>query len=176
MGFFSQRKERHVSGLGVNAIAFASQIVVFFVLLFILGKWVFPAIIKTLDKRAFVIREGVENAERARQELASAEKRVEALIEQARRDAQATLATATQTAEQIRLEIRQQADQEAAQIRAQNAKRIEQEIAAAKADLSRQIADLAIMAAERVLGTSLDSQTNRRLVNEFVAQSRDLQC
>jgi F-type H+-transporting ATPase subunit b len=165
-----------VSGLGVNAYALASQVVVFLVLLFILGKWVFPAIVKTLDKRALVIREGVENAERARQDLAEAEKRVEALLDQARRDAQATLAKATQTAEQIRQEIRQQADAEAAQIRAQNAKRIEQEIAAAKAELSRQIADLAIMAAERVLGSSLDSQTNRRLIDDFVAQSRDLQC
>jgi F-type H+-transporting ATPase subunit b len=165
-----------VSGLGVNAYAFASQVVVFLILLFIMGKWVFPAIVKTLDKRALVIREGVENADRARQELAAAQQRVEALLDQARRDAQATLVKATQTAEQIRQEIRQQADADAAQIRAQNARRIEQEIAAAKAELSKQIADLAIMAAERVLGSALDSQTNRRLIDEFVAQSRDLQC
>ena len=38
------------------------------------------------------------------------------------------------------------------------------------------ISDLAIMAAERVIGHSMDSADNRRLVNEFVAQSRDLQC
>jgi F-type H+-transporting ATPase subunit b len=163
-----------VSALGVNVAAFLSQVVTFLVLLIILGRFVFPALVKTMDKRALVIREGVENAQQARQELADAEKRVEALLDQARRDAQSTLAKATQTAEQIRQEIRQQAEAEAAQIRAQNAKRIEQEIAAAKAELSKQIADLAIMAAERVLGSALDSQANRRLVNEFVAQSRDL--
>jgi F-type H+-transporting ATPase subunit b len=129
--------------------------------------------VKTLDKRAVVIREGVENADKARQELAAAEKRVEALLDQARRDAQATLVKATQTAEQIRQEIKQQAEGEAAQIRAQNARRIEQEIAAAKAELSKQIADLAILAAGQVLGSSLDTQANRRLVNDFLAQSRD---
>lgn len=164
-----------MGGLGVNINAFVTQVITFGILLIILGKWVYPAMMKTLDKRALVIREGVENAERARQELLSAEKRVEALIEQGRRDAQATLAKATQTAEQIRAEIREQAEREAQQIRTQNAKRIEQEIAAAKAELSQQIASLAIMAAERVIGTSLDSEANRRLVNEFVAQSRDLQ-
>jgi F-type H+-transporting ATPase subunit b len=163
-------------GLGININAFIAQVITFLILLFILGKYVYPAIVKTLDKRAVIIREGVENAEKARQDLAEAEKRVEALLDQARRDAQATLAKATQTAEQIRTEIRQQAEVEGAQLRAQNAKRIEQEIAAAKAELSRQIADLAIMAAERVLGSSLDTETNRRLVSDFVAQSRDLQC
>jgi F-type H+-transporting ATPase subunit b len=163
-----------VNGLGVNIVAFASQVVTFLILLIILGKFVFPALVKTLDKRTVVIREGVENADKARQELAAAERRVEALLDQARRDAQATLAKATQTAEQIRQEIKQQAEGEAAQIRAQNARRIEQEIAAAKAELSKQIADLAILAAGQVLGSSLDTQANRRLVNEFLAQSRDL--
>ena len=38
------------------------------------------------------------------------------------------------------------------------------------------VADLAIAAAEHVVGNSLDATTSRRLVNEFVAQSRDLQC
>ncbi len=161
--------------MGINIAAFVSQVVTFFILLLIMGRFVYPAIVKTLDKRALIIREGVENAEKARQELVDAEKRVEALIEQARREAQATLAKATQSAEQIRMEIKAQAQAEAQQIREQNERRIQQEIAQAKAELSRQIADLAIMAAERVIGTSLDSQANRRLVNEFVAQSRDHQ-
>lgn len=165
-----------MGGIGVNITALVSQIVVFLILLIGLGKWVYPAMLKTLDKRALTIREGVENAERAKQELDNAQKRVEALIEQARRDAQATLAKATQAAEHVRQEIEQDAQVRAREILAQAEKRTEQQIAQAKAELSQQVADLAIMAAERVIGNSLDSQTNRRLVQDFVAQSRDLQC
>lgn len=161
--------------MGINVIAFVSQVIVFLILLIVLGIFVYPALIKTLDKRALTIREGVENAERARQELAKAEQRVEALLEQTRRDAQDSLAKATQAGERLRAEIEQSAHERAREILAQADKRIEQEIAQAKSELSQQVADLAIMAAERVIGTSLDSQANRRLVNEFVAHSRDLQ-
>jgi F0F1-type ATP synthase membrane subunit b/b' len=47
-------------------------------------------------------------------------------------------------------------------------------MAQARAQLRQEVADIAIQAAERVVGASLDSSANRRLVAEFVAQSRDL--
>lgn len=162
--------------IGVNVVAFITQCIVFLILLWVLAKFVYPVMLKTLDKRAMTIREGVENAEKARAELANAEKRVEALLNQARLDAQATLSRATQAAEHMRAEIEQDAHARARDILVQADKRIDQEIAQARAELSRQVADLAILAAERVISRSLDDQTNRQLVNEFVANSRDLQC
>lgn len=162
--------------MGINIWNFASQVVTFLVLLFILGKWVFPAIMKTLDRRAAVIQEGVENAQKAQRELADAQKRVEALIEQARKDAQATIAKATQAAEHVRVEIEQEAQGRAREIISQAEKRIQQEIAQARTQLRQEVADLALQAAEHVIGNSLDTTTSRRLVSEFVANSRDIQC
>lgn len=161
--------------LGINVYNFIAQLITFLILLFVLGKFAFPALMKTLDQRELTIRQGVENAELARQAVMDAEKRVGEMLEQGRRDAQDALAKATQAAEHIRVEIEQQAQDRSKDILAQADKRIQQEMAQAKAELSKQIADLAIMAAERVVGTSLDSQANRRLVNDFVAQSKDLQ-
>jgi F-type H+-transporting ATPase subunit b len=162
--------------MGINIWNFASQLVTFLILLFILGKWVFPAIMKTLDRRAAVIQEGIENAQKAQRELADAQKRVEALIEQARKDAQATIAKATQAAEHVRLEIEQEAQGRARDIISQADKRIQQEIAQARTQLRQEVADLALQAAEHVIGNSLDTTTSRRLVSEFVANSRDIQC
>lgn len=162
--------------MGINIWNFASQLVTFLILLFILGKWVFPAIMKTLDRRAAVIQEGIENAQKAQRELADAQKRVEALIDQARKDAQATIAKATQAAEHVRLEIEQEAQGRARDIIAQADKRIQQEIAQARTQLRQEVADLALQAAEHVIGNSLDTTTSRRLVSEFVANSRDIQC
>lgn len=162
--------------MGINIWNFASQVVTFLILLIILGKWVFPAIMKTLDRRAAVIQEGVENAQKAQRELADAQKRVEALIEQARKDAQATIAKATQAAEHVRVEIEQEAQGRARDIISQAEKRIQQEIAQARTQLRQEVADLALQAAEHVIGNSLDTTTSRRLVSEFVANSRDMQC
>ncbi len=162
--------------LGINVGNLIAQVITFLVVLIVLAKWVFPVLTKTLDNRARVIQEGVENTERSRRELAEAQRRIEGILEEARQQSQQALTQATQAAEKLRAEIEAEAQQRGREIVAQAEKRIEQEIAQARAELRGQVADLAIAAAERVIGSSLDSATNRRLVNEFVAQSRELQC
>lgn len=160
--------------LGINLYNLLAQVFVFLVVLIVLGKYVFPALMRTMDRRAAVIREGVENAERARKDLAEAEKRVEALLDQARREAQASIAKATQAAEQVRADIEAQAQERSRQLIEQAERQIQAQVAQARAQLRQEVADLAIEAAERVVGSSLDTASNRRLVSEFVAQSRGL--
>jgi F-type H+-transporting ATPase subunit b len=162
--------------LGINIYNFAAQLITFLIVLFVLWRWAFPALFKTLDQREAEIRSGVENAAKARQDLAEAQTRVEGLLEQARQDAQTTLAKATQAAEHVRTEIEQEARERSQQILDQTERRIRQEIDRARAQLRQEVADLAIQAAEHVVGGSLDQTTSRRLVNEFVTQSRELQC
>jgi F-type H+-transporting ATPase subunit b len=165
--------------MGLNLWNFVSQVVTFLILLWVLQKWAFPALMKTMATREREISQGVENADRARRELAEAQTRVEGILDQARRDAQASIAKATQAAEQVRAEIERDAQARAHEIIVQAERRIQQEIAQARSQLRQEVADLAIRAAEHVTGSSLDSTTNRRLVNEFVAQSadmRDVQC
>jgi hypothetical protein len=91
--------------LGINVGNLIAQVITFFVVLIILAKWVFPVLTKTLDNRARVIQEGVENTERSRRELAEAQRRIEGIFEEARQQSQQTLAQATQTAEKLRTEI-----------------------------------------------------------------------
>ncbi len=164
------------NGLGINAWFLASQIISFLILYFILRRWVFPAIMKTLDKRAAVIREGVENADRARKELSEAEARVAKMLEDARKEAAQRLAQSTQAAEHVRAEIEQEARNRANEIVQQAQVRIQQEVAQARAELRSQVADLAILAASQVIRSSLDDEGQRRLIEEFVAQAKELQC
>jgi F-type H+-transporting ATPase subunit b len=155
-------------GLGINVWMFASQLVSFFVLLVVLWRWVFPVLMRTLDKRALTIQEGVENARRAQRDLAEAQQRIAGMMEDARLQAQQTLDQALKAGEHIRTEIEQEGRDRARQLIEQAQTRIQQEVAQARNELRREVADLAIMAAERVIGTSLDSATNRRLIDEFV--------
>lgn len=165
-----------MAALGFNGWDFVSQLVMFLIVWFVLQRYLFPIVLKTLDQRAALIQEGIDNTEKSRLELAAAQQRVEALLEEARQEAQRTLAQATQAAQHVRDEIEQQAQERSRDILAQAEKRIQQEVAQARAELGQQVADIAILAAGRVIGESMDTNTNRRLVSEFVAQSRELQC
>jgi F-type H+-transporting ATPase subunit b len=165
-----------MDALGINIGSLIAQLVAFIILLLVLQRFAYPVLTKTLDERQAKIREGVENAEKASQSLRDAEKRVEALMNDARAESQRVLTTATQAAERLKADIEQQAQQRGREIEQQASKRIEQQISQAKAELRAHVADLSIAAAERVIGQSLDSATNRRLVDEFVSQSRDSLC
>jgi F-type H+-transporting ATPase subunit b len=91
-------------------------------------------------------------------------------MDEARREVQAMLTQASQMAEQIKAESRQAAQEEARRIveRAQAEATAERE--QAMAELRQQVAELAIMAAERVIRANLDAQTNRRMVEQFLAE------
>ncbi|HEX9035800.1 MAG TPA: F0F1 ATP synthase subunit B [Ktedonobacterales bacterium] len=165
-----------MSALGINLGSLIAQLVAFAILYFVLARFVFPILTKTLDERKATIQEGVNNAEKAKQDLANAEKRIEGMLNEARLESQKVIATATTAAERLKADIETQAQQRAREIEQQAGARIEQQVSKAKAELRQQVADLAIAAAEKVIGGSMDTTTNRRLVDEFVAQSRDSQC
>ncbi len=165
-----------MSALGINLGALLAQLVAFAILFIVLARYAFPVLLKTLDERQARIQEGIDNAERAKRDLASAEKRIEARLNDARLESQKVIASATTAAERLKADIETQAQQRAREIEQQAGVRIEQQVAKAKAELRQQVADLAIAAAEKVIGGSMDTTTNRRLVDEFVTQSRDSQC
>ncbi len=160
-----------LSQFGVNPLAFLSQLVSFAIVFWILWKWGFPVIIRTLEKRQSVIREGIENAEKARHNLAEATTRAEQVLQEARVQAQETIAQATRAAEREANRIQEEAHARAAQIEQQQVARIQQEAARARAELSRLVVNLSISAAGKVISKSVDSSDNRRLVEEFVHAS-----
>src|SRR2546430_13861208 len=138
------------SEFGINGLAFLSQLVSFGIVFYILWRWGFPAIVKTLEKRQAVIREGVENAEKARSDLADATTRAEQVMQEARVLAQETIALATKAAEREANRIQEDAHARAAQIEQQQVARIQQEAARARAELSRLVVNLSISAAGKV--------------------------
>lgn len=161
-----------LGGLGINLLAFISQLISFGIVFLILWRWAFPAILRTLDKRQAVIREGVENAEKARRDLEEANARSEQILLEARRQAQETIAQAAKAAEREAGRIHEEAQERARQIEQQQIARIRQEAAQAREEFSRLVVNLSINAAGKVIGKSVDSTDNRRLVEEFVSASQ----
>ena len=159
------------SGLGINALAFLSQLVSFGIVFLILRSYAFPVIIRLLNEREARIREGIENAEKAKSDLANANKQVEQLLIKARQDAQATIERAEKTAQQEAARIIEDAHTRAQKIGEQQTARIQQEASRARNELSRLVVDLSINAAGQVIERSVNNNDNRRLVQEFVSAS-----
>jgi F-type H+-transporting ATPase subunit b len=160
-----------IGALGINGWAFISQLVSFIIVLFVLGKWMLPIVQRTLEQRQNLIREGIENAEKAKQDLAEATKNAEQIIQEARRQANETIEAATRNANRIAQQIEVDARERAEKLVQQNEARIQQEASRARMELSRAVINLSINAASRVIERSVDNKDNRRLVQEFVTTS-----
>jgi F-type H+-transporting ATPase subunit b len=160
-----------LDALGINGLAFISQLISFIIVLVLLGNFVMPRILQTLDKRQAVIREGIENAEKARQDLAAATTHAEHILTDASRQGQEIIDRATKNAEQIARQIEEEARIRAEQISQQQIARMQQEASRARQELSREVVNLSIEVASKVMSRSMNTKDNRRFVEEFVAAS-----
>ena len=157
--------------LGINGLAFISQLISFLIVLVLLGKFVLPRILQILDKRQAIIREGIENAEKAKQDLAAATSRAQHIINDASRQAQEIVDRATKNAEKVAHQIEEEARARAEQINQQGVARIQQEVNRARQELNREVVNLSVEIASKVISRSMRTKDNRRFVEEFVASS-----
>jgi F-type H+-transporting ATPase subunit b len=145
-------------------------IVVFVISLSILRKWVFPLIGEALDKRAKTIEGEIDSAERTRKEADELLGEYRERLKEARAQSEEILQRARQTAEAHEHEARDRGQE----ILAEAAKRAEREIDAATKraldDIRREVADLTIMATEKVVRKTLDDADQRRLVEEALSE------
>jgi F-type H+-transporting ATPase subunit b len=159
--------------LGINPTFLLAQIVNFLVLWFILSRFLFPSVLKTLAERRNRIRDSLTEAERVKQETVATRADFERQVAEERRKAQEAIAQAARTAEEVREKIIAEAQTEADKMKTQARQEIGQEREQMLADLKRQVVDLAIMAANRVVGQTLDEKTQRQLIQDFMGQAGD---
>ena len=142
--------------MNLNATLFV-QMVVFAALWWFVAKYVWPPITKALDERSKRIADGLAAADKAKTELAAANRRVEEELKQARHSAAEVRTGAERQASQLIDEARS----EAARIVAAAKKAAEEEagLAAqrAKDQLREQVAALAVSGAGRILRKEIDA-------------------
>ena len=154
--------------LGLNARDFIWHTINFIILIVLLSRFLYRPIVAMLDERTRRIQESLEAAERARADVAQADRERDELLASARREIQEMMTTAQQVAERIQSEARTTAQQEAQRIVETARQEADAERAQAMAELRREVASLAVAAAERVISRSLDDQAHRQLVEQFL--------
>ncbi len=149
--------------MNLNASLIA-QIVVFFILGWFTMKFVWPPITKALDERAAKIADGLAAADKAKADLALAEKKVVDEMRKARESAGDVRASAEKQAAQYLEDARAEANRIIANAR--EAAKGEADAAAqrAKEELREQVALLAVSGAEKILRREIDAKTHADLL------------
>ena len=159
--------------LGIDPKAVIIQAVGFLVMFLILKKFAFGKIGGLLEAR----RRDVETRDRelteGQQEIArlrgEVQDRLDRMELEARERMQAAVAEANAERERVLNQTRQDAEQELARARSE----IQRSKEEALSDLRSTVADLALAAAGRLLGETLDEDRDRRLVDTFIDQMPD---
>jgi F-type H+-transporting ATPase subunit b len=159
------------AGLQINGfwvIVFALNFLVFLALIW---SFAFKPIAATLADRQARIERGLADAEHARQERENAEAERLAAINDARREAREILDRAQKVAQETRDADIAATKEELERLRVRASADIDAEKQRAISDLRGEVADLALAAAGKVVGESLDGKRQRRLVHEFLTET-----
>lgn len=143
------------------------QMIVFLILVGFTMKFIWPPITAALDERARKIAEGLSAADKAKAELANANKRVEEQLSAARTDATQRLADAERLAQSMVEEAKSRASEEAAKIIAAAKAEAEQEATKAREALRDQVAALAVKGAEQILRREVNAGVHAELLGRL---------
>lgn len=155
--------------MNLNATFFA-QMVVFFILWWVVAKFIWPPLVKALDERAKKIADGLAAAEKGKAELELANKRVDQAMADARVEGAQRVADAEKRAQLTADEIKQNAQAEATRIIAQAKAEAEQQVTRARESLRDQVAVLAVKGAEQILKREVNAQVHADLLNQLKAE------
>ncbi len=155
--------------MSINSTLIA-QMIVFLILVGFTMKFVWPPIMAALDERARRIADGLSAADKAKSELAVANRRVEEQLSAARNDAAKRLADAERLAQQMVEDAKGRATEEGAKIIAAARAEAEQEAAKARDTLREQVAGLAVKGAEAILRREVNPAIHAELLSRLQAE------
>jgi F-type H+-transporting ATPase subunit b len=142
----------------------------FLIVLFVLAKFAFPVLKKTMADRQEKIRSDLEGAEAAKADAERERAEYQAKIQESRQEAVEILEAARGDAERVRADIIARAEADANDIKARATEDIRLATERAQADLQASVKDLSIELAEKVVERNLDPETQRALIDSYIAQ------
>ncbi|UCH50400.1 MAG: F0F1 ATP synthase subunit B [Chloroflexota bacterium] len=160
-----------LEGIGINPPLFLIYLVNFIVLFALLSVVLYKPVLKMLDERQAKIKESMEQAEKIKQETARSEEEIKAHLEKARTEGQAVIAQATQIGERLKEEAKDSARQETESLIAKARTEIQRERDKTIEELRAEFADIAILAAEKVIKETVDKKKHRKLIDETLKES-----
>jgi F-type H+-transporting ATPase subunit b len=142
----------------------------FLITFFVLKRFAFGPIQKVIDERRERIRQSIEEADRARQEARKLLEEHKQLRANARGEAEEILNEARRVGESLRERVRVEAEEDRQRRLEETRREIQAETTRAIEQIRAEVADLALVAAEKVTRKSLDREDQRRLIEDAIGE------
>ena len=142
----------------------------FGITLFLLNKLAFPRIAEALDRRRKAIEDSIEHAEQAKREADELLEEYRARLREAREQADDIVVRARKAAESVADESKAQATQQREELLASTRRDIEAETRRALDEIRKEVANLTLIATEKVTRKSLTPDDHRRLIEEALGE------
>jgi F-type H+-transporting ATPase subunit b len=144
-------------------------LLLFVISMVVLAKLAFPRIQEALDRRQHAIEESIEHAERIRAEADELLEEYRERLKDARQQAEEIIARARKSADAHEQDSLEKAQQTREQLMEQTRREIELETRRAISEIRSEVADLTVLATERITRKVLTEEDQRRLVEEALA-------
>ncbi len=163
-----------LTDLGISVPVLLAQVVNVAVLFVLLYLFAYKPVMRMLDERSRRIKESLVQADSVKEQAAHAETEVKKQLEAASRDGQEKIARAVQIGEEVKQKAQLEARQEAEALITRARSEIHRERDEAIDEVRKEVADLTILAAEKVIDQSLDKKAHRQLIDKVLAESEAL--
>jgi F-type H+-transporting ATPase subunit b len=158
-----------LNSLGIDPKLVFVQVFGFLVLLWLLNKFVFSKIFVILDERQADIKATYDQLDADRASMAATRKEYEDRLAGIETEARTKIQAAVKEAQELRASIIADAQKQAKTVIDNGRAELDRERTRTFIELRQQIADLAILAATRVVGESMDDARQRKLVDQYIA-------
>jgi F-type H+-transporting ATPase subunit b len=167
----AQEEEREGIDLILPATAeLVWGVICFAIVAFLLMRFAFPKLREAVEAREKKIQGDLEGAEKTRAEAQQKLEEYEQRLAEARSEANRVIEEARQQAEQVRKDLVAKAEAEARAVVERAGEQINAERRRTLQELQGQIADLSIQLAEKVVGRSLDGESQREMVDAYIRE------
>jgi F-type H+-transporting ATPase subunit b len=146
------------------------QMVVFATTVWIAMKYVWPMLQGPMDERAKKIASGLAAAEKGQQDLSQAEARAESVVREARDRANQILDAASKRSNEIVEAAKHAAQTEGDRLIASAKQQIDLEAAKAREELRKQVAELTVRSAAKVLGREIDPAKHADILGKLATE------
>lgn len=158
--------------LGIDWKLLILQAIAFVILFVLLGKYAFPALVASIDKRQDQLDAGAKASEAAQKQAQDAESRIAEQLREARAQADAVVATAHKEASDMVAAAEARAAVKAEHIVAEAKAGIASDITAARAALKLETKQLVAEATEKIIGEKLTTASDNALIEKSLSTTR----
>ena len=145
-------------------------LLLFGISMFALYKWAFPYISQALDRRQRAIEDSLDHADQVRRQADELLSEYRERLSEARHQSDEILARARRSAEAGEREAQEEAKAKRDQLMEQTRRDIESETRRAIQEIRREVADLTVMATEKVTRKTLTEEDQRRLIDDALSE------